>query len=70
MALESEDFQLAGDVLEVSFRGSVHRLGVKVKGIPLTFDLPADVALPGIGDKVRLVLREGAIQVFRNEYSF
>lgn len=63
VAAEGEVFQLAGEVWEVSFRGNVQRVGVRINGIRWQFDFSGQVALPAVGEVIRLVLT-GAVQVF------
>ncbi len=61
---ENEDFQLTGVVREVSFWGSVQRLGVMVNGVLLRFDFAGNGSLPGTGTQVRLAMLPGAMQIF------
>ena len=67
LAGEQENYQVAGEVREVSFRGSVQRLEMTVNGIALVFDFPAGTQLPQEGDSIRLQLEPGSIQVFMEE---
>ena len=64
---EQETFQLEGVAGEISFRGSVQRLGMTINGIALVFDFSAGVQLPREGDSVRLQLEPDSIQVFTEE---
>lgn len=61
---ENEDFQVAGVVREVSFRGSVQRLGVDVQGVLLWFDFAGNIQLPEMGAQVRLAVPPEAIRIF------
>ncbi|GAB4578295.1 MAG: ABC transporter ATP-binding protein [Anaerolineales bacterium] len=58
------EFQLQGIIVEVSFRGSVQRVEMRVNGVQLTFDFPASVALPGPGEQVQLWGDPNAILLF------
>ncbi len=64
LAGEAEGVQLTGIVQDISFRGSVQRVGVLVNEILLTFDLPVKVALPNSGEPIQLDVDEKAVQLF------
>jgi ABC-type Fe3+/spermidine/putrescine transport system ATPase subunit len=64
VAGEGEDFQVTGLVQEVSFRGSMQRLGVVVKGGLMRFDFPGSTLLPQVGESVQLAIRPQGLQIF------
>ncbi|NUM43236.1 MAG: ABC transporter ATP-binding protein [Anaerolineales bacterium] len=64
LAEAGEAFQVAGIVQEVSFRGSVQRLGVRVNEVLLRFDFAGQVPLPEEGAPVRLAVPPEAVQAF------
>ncbi|HNB51756.1 MAG TPA: ABC transporter ATP-binding protein [Anaerolineales bacterium] len=61
---EGDDFQLTGVVQEVSFRGSMQRLGVMVNGVLLRFDFPGSIPLPLVGESVHLAILPDGLQIF------
>jgi ABC-type Fe3+/spermidine/putrescine transport system ATPase subunit len=55
---------LVGVVVERTFRGEYYRLDVRhAGGVELTFNFPADVALPGPGESITLSLAPGALML-------
>lgn len=46
--------RLTGQVLEISFRGSIFRAIIRVNDIPLTFDFLSNAKLPGEGKTIEL----------------
>ena len=54
---------LDGLVMEKVYRGGMSRLVVQVKDTQLSFTFPAAHALPAPGERVRLTLTAGAVQV-------
>jgi ABC-type Fe3+/spermidine/putrescine transport system ATPase subunit len=57
--------QLTGTVIETIFRGSTCRTTLAVEGVPLTFDLPANLPLPYPGESISLCFEpREALQVF------
>jgi ABC-type Fe3+/spermidine/putrescine transport system ATPase subunit len=55
---------LVGVVVERTFRGEYYRLDVRhAGGVELTFNFPADVALPGPGESITLSLVPGALML-------
>lgn len=46
------DYQVIGKVAEISFRGSLCRTTVSVDRAHLTFDFPANLDLPGLGEEI------------------
>lgn len=61
---EGAAFQIQGVVEEVSFRGSVQRVGVRVNGMALSFDFPVRVPMPARGERIRLGFEKDALQLF------
>lgn len=58
-------FQLYGTVQETTFRGSTCRAVILVNGLPLRFDFPAAVSVPGAGEAVTLGFEaHQALQLF------
>ncbi len=56
---------LYGVVTERSFRGERYRLGVRhASGVELTFNFPASVALPALGEPIALSLDPWALALF------
>jgi ABC-type Fe3+/spermidine/putrescine transport system ATPase subunit len=62
---EQEEARLEGIIREISFRGSVQRVGVDINGFSLSFDFPASMNLPEPGEMIRLRLDVEAVQVFQ-----
>lgn len=57
--------QIQGTVSEASFRGSMFRVVISVKGIPLQFNFPSNVQVPAVGEQVNLGFDPGqALQIF------
>jgi len=55
---------LQGVVTELSFRGEHYRLGVRhASGVELTFNFPANAALPAPGEPITLSLDQGALML-------
>jgi ABC-type Fe3+/spermidine/putrescine transport system ATPase subunit len=55
---------LVGVVVERTFRGEYYRLDVRhAGGVELTFNFPADIALPGPGESITLSLVPGALML-------
>jgi ABC-type Fe3+/spermidine/putrescine transport system ATPase subunit len=50
----SGSYTLAGRVSEISFRGSIFRVIIEIKGHPLTFDFISNTKLPQEGDDIEL----------------
>jgi ABC-type Fe3+/spermidine/putrescine transport system ATPase subunit len=64
-----ENAPLVGEMVEVSFRGSLCRAIIQINGILLTFDFPSTAYLPGPGELVGLQIdSEGGIQILDREY--
>jgi len=56
--------QLSGRISGVSFRGNLCRLTINVNGLYLHFDLPTNLALPKMGEQVKLSFEPAeAIQI-------
>ena len=56
---------LRGIVTERSFRGEYYRLGLRhASGVELTFNFPASVALPALGESITLSLNPQALALF------
>jgi hypothetical protein len=45
---------LSGTLKEVTFRGGMQRLVVEVNQQSLSFDLPANISLPGVDEAIQL----------------
>ena len=59
-------FHLRGIINEISFRGNLSRVLMTVRGHPLTFEFPANLALPVVGEEIELGLEPfEAFQVFQ-----
>jgi len=58
---EEGAFQIAGRVVEKSFRGSRNIVRVDVSGLMLTFEFPSSQALPEVGERLPLRLKPGAV---------
>jgi ABC-type Fe3+/spermidine/putrescine transport system ATPase subunit len=62
---KEEECQIAGEVIEITFRGSVCRLAIQINGISLNFELPSNTTIPHPGSQVQLCFTpEDAIQIF------
>ena len=56
---------LSGVITERSFRGEYYRLGLRhASGVELTFNFPASVALPALGESITLSLNPQALALF------
>ena len=54
-----------GTVTEASFRGSMSRIVISVKNIPLQFNFPSNIQVPQVGEQVRLSFDpDQALQIF------
>jgi ABC-type Fe3+/spermidine/putrescine transport system ATPase subunit len=63
-------FQLAGEVIEASFRGNFCRATIEVDQTRLIFNFPANVDLPGPGETIQLWFDpQEAVQVFEQTES-
>lgn len=49
-----ESFQLAGKIVELTFRGNICRVTADISGVQLNFDFLSNEALPQIGDTIYL----------------
>ena len=62
--------QIEGMVSEAAFRGSMCRVVISVKGVPLQFDLPSNIDVPEVGERVRLGFDpDQALQIFHKSSS-
>jgi ABC-type Fe3+/spermidine/putrescine transport system ATPase subunit len=59
---------LRGDLSDVSFRGSRQRLTIVVNNIPLIFEFPFSLILPGLGSQITISLTpNSAIKIFSKQ---
>jgi ABC-type Fe3+/spermidine/putrescine transport system ATPase subunit len=57
--------QIQGTISEASFRGSMYRVVISVKGMLLQFNFPSNVHIPAVGEQVRLGFDPNqALQIF------
>jgi ABC-type Fe3+/spermidine/putrescine transport system ATPase subunit len=61
MVAEEEVFQIAGRVVEKSFRGSRNIARIDAGGVRLTFEFPSSQALPEVGERLPLRLKPDAV---------
>ena len=60
-----EECQIAGEVIEITFRGSVCRVVIQINDISLNFELPSNITIPPPGSQIHLCFNpEKAIQIF------